>query len=130
MMTIENIWSSYKSINPNKVKESKLHTLTDLISLVKFSIGYTKELIPFKDQFDIKFTEWISNIQIENPELTDDQIWWLKKIKDTIVENGYFELEDFDRNPFNRKGGSDGLIRDFGKNGLAYIDQLNKLLVS
>jgi type I restriction enzyme R subunit len=59
---------------------------------------------------------------------TGAQLWWLERIKDTIVQSAQFNVDDLELAPFIERGGSDGIGRDLGSQALAIIESMNEAL--
>ena len=54
-LTPEQLWAAYKKLDKSKVKDNPVKTLTDLISIVRFSTGNQDMLVPFTELVDEKF---------------------------------------------------------------------------
>ena len=61
---------------------------------------------------------------------TEVQLWWLERIKDTIVQSAHFSIDDLDLAPFTERGGSDGIGRDLGSHAQAIIEEMNRVLAA
>ena len=62
--TKEELWGAYEQLDQSKVKGAgpdKL--LTDIVSLVRFAIGETATLEPYKETVDRRFQEWLADQQ-------------------------------------------------------------------
>ena len=60
--TKEELWGAYERLDQSKVKGAgpdKL--LTDIISLVRFAIGETATLEPYKETVNRRFQEWLAD---------------------------------------------------------------------
>ncbi|WP_238413105.1 type I restriction-modification enzyme R subunit C-terminal domain-containing protein [Saccharothrix deserti] len=44
------IWAAYEAIEAGRVRRSTRHTPTDLVSLMRFTIGEDEELVPYADR--------------------------------------------------------------------------------
>lgn len=49
-VTVERLWDCYAIKQPDKVKKGTLAKLTDLISIIRFEMGYADNLTPFADK--------------------------------------------------------------------------------
>ena len=64
--TTEELWRAYERLDQSKVKGAGPHKLlTDIISLVRFAIGDTATLEPYKETVDQRFWEWLNNQENE-----------------------------------------------------------------
>lgn len=126
--TIDVLWNAYLAIEPTKVRKSAVHTTTDLVSLVRFSLGYVKELVPFVDLVEERYAAWLMQQENQGARFTENQRWWLDRIKDAISQSAYFNVKDLDMSPFSERGGSDGVVADLGNRVPELIDSLNKEL--
>lgn len=57
-ITVERLWDCYAIKQPDKVKKGTLAQLTDLISIIRFQMGYTDTLSPFADRVNYNFKQW------------------------------------------------------------------------
>ena len=48
--TPDYLWHAYEVIDPGRVRKSDRHTLTDLVSLLRYSVGADEELVPYADR--------------------------------------------------------------------------------
>ena len=46
-ITVERLWDCYAIKKPDKVKKGVMAQLADLISIIRFEMGYTDQLFPF-----------------------------------------------------------------------------------
>jgi type I restriction enzyme, R subunit len=130
-LTPENIWNAYGRINPQKVKGSTaVRILTDIICLIRFELGIYKELEPRKEIVDRIFKEWIFKKNAGPKQFTEEQMEWLRMIKDHIVTSVRIEKEDFDYTPFNDEGGLGKFFKIFGEQTEEVIKELNEELAA
>jgi type I restriction enzyme R subunit len=63
-------------------------------------------------------------------EFTEDQLWWLERIKNAIAVDVGIEPGDFSVAPFSERGGGRGFMRAFGDKdrALELLDELNQEL--
>ena len=81
--TTEELWRAYEQLDQSKVKGAGPHKLlTDIISLVRFAIGETATLEPYKETVDRRFQEWLNN---QEDSFSQEQMAWLEMIKDHIA---------------------------------------------
>jgi type I restriction enzyme R subunit len=52
-------------------------------------------------------------------------MWWLDRIKDTIIQSAHFDISDLDKAPFTERGGTDGAVQELGPEAAVLITALN-----
>ena len=126
--TKEELWQAYERLDQSKVRGAgpdKL--LTDTISLVRFAIGETATLEPYKETVDRRFREWIAD---QEDSFSEEQIAWLEIIKDHIATSLHIEIDDFEYAPFQGKGGAFKMYELFGDALDTILDALNEQLAA
>jgi type I restriction enzyme R subunit len=119
------IWSAYEAIEVNHVRHADRHTVTDLVSLVRFTLGADDELVPYGEGVRERYATWLAQQQQAGAAFTDRQRWWLDRIADVIATSAGISVEDLDNTPFSDRGGVGGAIRDLGPAAARYLEQLN-----
>ena len=126
--TKEELWQAYERLDQSKVRGSGPHKLlTDIISLVRFAIGDTATLEPYKETVDQQFQEWLTN---QEKEFSQEQIAWLEMIKDHIATSLRIEMDDFENIPFQAKGGAIKVYQLFGDALNTILEALNEQLAA
>jgi len=128
--TIDLIWNAYEKIDTDKVKHSRRHTTTDLVSLIRYTIGYDDELIPYATTIEERWANWLAQQAQAGTEFTETEMWWLENIKTAVIQSGDFHTQDLDLPPFTERGGTDGAIRDLGPQVGVLIDGLSEGLIA
>ena len=128
--TIDLIWAAYQATEGERVKKSARHTATDLITLIRFSLDLDRDLVPFADVVEGRYQTWLAQRAQSGTTFSADQLWWLVRIRDTIVQSVQFSFEDLDLAPFTERGGSDGVGRDLGSQAQELIEDLNRVLAA
>ena len=129
-ITIERLWECYAIKKPERVKRGTVAQLTDLISIIRFEMGYADNLAPFADRVNYNFMQWTLKKNAGNVHFTDEQMEWLRLIKDHIATSLSVVPEDLDLSPFDRKGGLGKFYQVFGVNYLALLTEINEKLVA
>lgn len=119
-ITVERLWDCYYIKFTNKVKRGTVAQLTDLISIIRFEIGATDELTSFADRVNANFKEWTFRKNAGYSQFTEEQMEWLRLIKDHIISSLSILDEDLDYTPFDHKGGLLGFYEAFGDNYKIY----------
>ena len=129
-ITIERLWDCYYIKYTDKVKRGTTAQITDLISIIRFEIGATDELTTFSDKVNANFKEWTFKKNAGHTQFTEEQMEWLRLIKDHIISSLSILDEDLDYTPFDHKGGLLGFYEAFGDNYKNILNELNAALVA
>ena len=129
-ITIDRLWDCYYIKFTDKVKCGTVAQLTDLISIIRFEIGETDELTSFADRVNANFKEWTFRKNAGYSQFTEEQMEWLRLIKDHIISSLSILDEDLDYTPFDHKGGLLGFYEVFGDNYKNILNEMNIALVA
>lgn len=129
-ITIERLWDCYAIKKPENVKRGTMAQLADLISIIRFEMGYTENLAPFADRVNYNFMQWTLRRNAGAVHFTDEQMEWLRLVKDHIAVSLSIETSDLDLNPFDRKGGLGRFYEVFGESYEAILMEMNIELVA
>ena len=128
-LTKELIWNAYQNLEKSKVKNNPIKTLTDLISIIRFSIDEKNYLTPFKEIVNDRFSEWLKMKKFSGKEFSPEQKDWLIMIKDHIAASFSITPEDLDYAPFTQKGGKVKLYQIFGDKCEEMLVNMQEILV-
>lgn len=112
--TVDTLWHAYEAIDTDKVRRSNRHTTTDLVALIRFTLGYDNELVPYASTIEERWANWLAQQAQAGADFTETEMWWLENIKNVVIQSGGFHNSDLELPPFTEKGGTDGAIRDLG----------------
>jgi type I restriction enzyme R subunit len=129
-ITVERLWDCYAIKNPDKVKRGIMAQLTDLISIIRFEMGYSDNLAPFADKVNYNFMQWTFKKNAGYIQFTKEQMEWLRMIKDHIASSLSILPDDLDLTPFDHKGGLLGFYNAFGDNYEEILQEMNIELVA
>lgn len=129
-ITIERLWDCYAIKQPDKVRRSTMAQITDLISMIRFEMGYADTLVPFADKVNYNFMQWTFKKNAGHIQFTEEQMEWLRLIKDHIAASLSILPEDLDLTPFDRKGGLLGFYDAFGDRYEQILQEMNVALVA
>ena len=129
-ITIDRLWDCYYIKFTDKVKRGTVAQLTDLISIIRFEIGTTDELTSFADRVNANFKEWTFRKNAGYSQFTEEQMEWLRLIKDHIISSLSILDEDLDYTPFDHKGGLLGFYEAFVDNYKNILNEMNVALVA
>ena len=130
-LTVDRVWEAYVTKDVEKVKKrSTMAQITDLISLIRYEMGVVTELSPFADRVNQNFKDWTFKKNAGYLQFTEEQMDWLRLIKEHIISSLSILEEDFDRTPFDQKGGFIGFYNVFGESYKDIMEELNMELVA
>lgn len=129
-VTVERLWDCYAIKQPDKVKKGTLAQITDLISLIRFQLGYADTLSPFADRVNYNFKQWTFHRNTGAVHFTAEQMEWLRLIKEHIITSLSILPEDLEYTPFDSKGGLGGFYQVFGEKYQEILDEMNEELVA
>lgn len=129
-LTPELLWSAYQRLDKSKVKDNPTKTLTDLISIVRYSVGQEDLLLPFEEIVDERYSNWLNTQESSGRKFSDEQKEWLEMIKEHIAASVSISLEDMDYTPFNQKGGRVKLYEIFGDDYEKILSELHEALIN
>jgi type I restriction enzyme, R subunit len=135
------LWDAY-AIKEDDEMEGKLikrlprtekpkQDLVLLVSLIRKAIGIDEWLTGYDNTVDKNFQAWVFKKQAGNaPKFTEDQMQWLRMIKDYVTNSFHLDKDDFDLNPFNAHGGLGKMWQLFGDKTDEIINELNEALAA
>jgi type I restriction enzyme R subunit len=124
------LWTAYESLEVGRVKHSDRHTVTDLIRLVRFTLGLEDELVPYAEVVRERYAAWLVQQSQACAVFSDAQRWWLDRIAETIAESAGVTADDLDTAPFTERGGVDGAVRDLGPQVVEILESMNAELTA
>jgi type I restriction enzyme R subunit len=128
-LTPELLWLAYQQLEKSKVKGAgPQKLLTNIVSLVRFAIGYANVLEPFPEEVNRNFKAWLNKQEASGNHFTPEQQEWLNMIKQHITTSLNINLDAFELAPFNQKGGAVKAYKLFGQQLNNIIDELNTVL--
>ncbi len=128
--TVDTIWNAYAALDGDKVHPANRHTATDLVALVRYTVGYEGELVPYADAVDERYKNWLAQQAQAGVGFTDRERWWLDRIADVIAQSAGVSVDDLDSAPFTERGGIDGASRDLGDRAATLLEDLNMVLTA
>ena len=130
-VTIDRLWDCYAIAKPDRVRgKGTLRQLADLIAIIRFEMGYGDNLQPFAETVNYNFMRWTLKRNAGSVHFSDEQMEWLRLIKDHIAVSLSIEPEDLELNPFDRKGGLGRFYEVFGEGYQKILDEMNIELVA
>jgi type I restriction enzyme R subunit len=127
------VWEAYKTLDgaDNSVPDSPKNELVALVSLIRKVCGIDETLTPFDKKIDENFKHWIFKQNAgKHNRFTEEQMDWLRMLKEHVVSSFHIELEDLDFTPFDAHGGRGKMWQLFGEDMNSIIDELNEELAA
>ena len=125
-----NVWRAYDAID-SVTNGSPLNELTALVSLIRRITGLDNILTPYNKTVDKNFQDWVwKKHSGAGDKFSEEQMEWLRMIKEHIINSFHIEKDDFDYNPFNAMGGLGKMWKLFGSKTEEIINELNEELVA
>ena len=122
------LWQAYATLRKDKVKgATQRRLLTDLVSLVRFAMQQTNELVPYPERVQANFKAWLAQ---HGKPFTPEQQHWLEMIRDFIAANLGIEIDDFGYAPFEQEGGLGKVHQLFGAELPKVMEELNRELAA
>jgi type I restriction enzyme, R subunit len=131
-LTAADVWQAYKRLQASLVRGAPSDkVLTDIISLVRFATGQADVLEPYAARVEQRFNLWIGRQKKAGRDFDEDQLNWLRAIKDYLAANVEIAPADLMRDqPFTAWGGVVAARRLFGAELNGMLDELTEALVA
>lgn len=127
---LDRLWDCYAIKQPEKVKRGTMAQLADLISLIRFEAGAADTLAPFAERVNYNFQQWTFRRNAGAVHFTEEQMAWLRLVKEHIATSLSIEPDDLDLSPFDRRGGLGRFYEVFGEDYEKILMELNVELVA
>jgi type I restriction enzyme R subunit len=128
--TPERLWQAYEALDRSKVRGSPQRVLTDLVSIVRYALDLTPELVAYPEFVDERFEGWLTQQEQGGRMFTEEQRRWLEMIRDHIAAALAISVDDFEFAPFAQHGGLGRAAQLFGEELAPLLDELNRELVA
>jgi type I restriction enzyme R subunit len=131
-LTTADVWQAYKRLQAAVVRGAPSDkVLTDIIALVRFATGQSEVLEPYAARVEQKFNLWIGRQIKAGRDFSEDQMTWLKAIKDYLAANVEIAPADLMKDqPFAAWGGVIAARKLFGTELNDMLDELSEVLVA
>lgn len=123
------VWQAYEQlekVNGNSPKSE----LTALVSLIRRITGIDPVLTSFDQTINRNFQDWVFKKQAGTLKFNEDQMNWLRMIRDYVATSFHLEIDDLDYNPFDTLGGRGRMYQLFGDEMNTVISELNEALAT
>lgn len=123
-----NVWRAYEALE--QCNGSPRNELTAIVSLIRKVSGLDTTLTSYDKIVDKNFQDWVFKKQAGATKFNEEQMVWLRMIKDYVVNSFHIDKDDFDLNPFNAQGGLGKMWQLFGDKTEEIVNELNEVLVA
>jgi len=123
-----NVWRAYEALE--QCNGSPRNELTAIVSLIRKVSGLDATLTSYDKIVDKNFQDWVFKKQAGATKFNDEQMQWLRMIKDYVVNSFHIDKDDFDLNPFNAAGGLGKFYSLFKDDYEEIINELNEVLAA
>jgi type I restriction enzyme R subunit len=122
------VWQAYELLDV--VNGSPKNELIALVSLVRRVCGIDTALTSYDKTVDKNFQAWAFKKQAGALKFTEEQMQWLRMIKDYVAASFHVSKDDFDLAPFNAVGGLGKFYQLFKDDYEKILDELNEALAA
>lgn len=123
------VWQAYEQVEQVQSK-SPVNELVALVSLLRRVTGIDSTLTNYEATVNRNFQEWVFHKQAGALKFNEEQMEWLRMIKDYIATSFHLERDDLDYAPFDNRGGLGQMYELFGGEMDAIIQELNEALAA
>lgn len=130
-LSCDMVWHAYEVLGaPVASARGTVGKLMDIISAIRYELGQEKILRPFEAGVAERFKSWVFSKNAGHGQFTEEQMEWLRMIRDHIATSGSVGDDDLDLSPFGEKGGLGRFYVLFGDNYKNVLADMNYALVA
>jgi len=124
-----NVWRAYEQLE--NVNGQPKNELIALVGLIRKVAGIDSTLTDYDKTVNRNFQRWIMKKNAgKHNRFTEDQMNWLRMLKDHIASSFHVEFDDLDYTPFDSQGGKGKMWQLFGDDTNTIIDEMNEALAA
>ena len=124
------VWQAYTLLDEYKGQQPATE-LSALVALIRRVCGIDAMVSPYSETVRRNFQNWIMTRHSGSGEkFNEEQMDWLRMIRDHIVTSFHLERDDLEMAPFDGKGGMGQMYKLFGDRMDDVIDELNEALAA
>ncbi len=128
--TTDLIWNAYETLDQSRVRGHGGRVLTDLVSLVRYTLQEEYELVPWETTVEERFAGWLHAQQQGGREFSPLQQQWLAMIRDYLAGSLEVRTVDLMDVPFSQHGGLARARDLFGDQLDSLLDELTEVLAA
>jgi len=121
------VWQAYEQIE--QVSSNPISELVALVSLIRRVTGIDATLTNYEATVNRNFQEWVFRKQAGVVKFSEEEMGWLRLIKDYIATSFHLDSEDLEYEPFGM-GGTIRMYDLFGDEMETIIQELNEALAA
>ncbi|VVB84245.1 Uncharacterised protein [uncultured archaeon] len=121
------VWQAYEQLEEVNGKSPK-NELIALVSLIRRVTGIDNQLTAYDKTVDRNFQKWVFEKQAGALKFNEEQMNWLRMMKEHIATSFHIEVDDMDRTPFDAHGGRGMMFKLFGSGMNTVISEMNEAL--
>ncbi len=126
----DEVWNAFHRIDNARVKPlGDKRNPSNIIALTRFALGNSEILEPFADSVDRKFRNWLDENQNIGKTYTEEELEWLKMMRDYIGSFLEIDMLSFNQPPFVNRGGAAKAYNIFGPDLNRVMYELNEKLI-
>ncbi|MBL7796734.1 MAG: DEAD/DEAH box helicase family protein [Saprospiraceae bacterium] len=122
------VWRAWEQLE--KANGQPKNELMALVALIRRVLGNDDTLTAYDKTVDRNFQDWVFRKQAGAVKFSEEQMQWLRMIKDYVATSFHLDRDDFDLSPFNAAGGLGKMWQLFGADTEAIIGELNEVLAA
>lgn len=122
------VWRAWEQLE--QANGQPKNELVALVALIRRVLGDDDTLTAYDKTVDKNFQEWVFRRQAGAVKFSEEQMQWLRMIKDYVAASFHIERDDFDLSPFNAQGGLGRMWQLFGADTDDIIVELNEVLAA
>ncbi len=124
------VWRAYALLDEYK-GDNPANELTTIVALIRRVCGLDEKISPYADIVKRSFQTWIMNRHSgAGQKFNDEQMEWLRMIRDHIATSIHIERDDLDMAPFDAKGGLGKMYQLFGESMDTVLHEMNEVLAA
>lgn len=124
-----NVWKAWEQVEGANGTSPK-NELIALVSLIRTASGIDEQLTAYDKTVNKNFQDWIFGKHAGKLKFSEEQMNWLRMIKNHIATSVHFSKDDLDYAPFDAKGGVGKMYQLFGDEMDSIIEEMNEELVA
>jgi type I restriction enzyme R subunit len=123
------VWYAYERLEAVNGKSPK-DELIVLVSLIRRVTGMDEKLTAYDKTVDRNFQKWVFDKQAGALKFNEEQMNWLRMMKEHIATSFHIEVDDMDRTPFDAHGGRGMMFALFGNGMNTVISEMNEAMAA
>ena len=128
--TTDVLWRAYEVLDSTKVRGSGPRVNTDLVSLVRYSLGSAGELVAYRTLVEERFRTWLAQQSSAGQTFSTEQLAYLHLIKDHLAGSLKVERRDLLDTPFSAHGGLGRAFQLFGTDLDELLNEITRELAA